>query len=981
MKRTLENACALALVALLPGCDVGMMGYAKKDGVSSAVSLSAVPSPTFTPVPNPTNTPLTVSLPTKVEILVNGALPLGKCASLSVVTEGPDGTQTNAADDIQISLSGVTGGDLHARSDCGDTPTSPLAWTVPRGQHAVTFFYKTADPNMKTMTASPNRGLSAASRQLAPTRVPVSFAVVDTTSTGTSTFPAGRCSQAFQVRALDATGSAVATSQLAFTLSGLGSATAYDDAGCTTALSPAIAGSSTKTFYLKDNTFVDSFTIVATGSPDTTLTGSLATSAVEAATALAFIDGPAGAYGLGACNPMTSADKPLRVQARNVKGLETTATQAIQVTLSASPSGTFYTASDCKSGAVTQITIPAGQKVSAPLYYRPTNPTRSPTAFSLKGQSAGLSDATLAANFRFVPTNTKITGIPSAVASVCTGPFTLTTVDFLGGDVAPINGQITAKISGTGGAKLFTDAGTCAAGTEIASSTLSIPKVMNSGPQEHVDFYLFDATQETLGLEVTDGLTTKQSFQVQVTRKSLEFDPSYNPVVAESHYGYRLLSPVGGTVSSGRAAVLDGQFLVAAGVYTDAQGSDHMTVARVDAAGKPDSNFAVIGITFVASFGASSAANAIAVQSTTAGNRYLLAGRTQPPGDTATRNFGLARFTTSGTLDTSPVDGVVFGDAATPGLAAVDFNGGQDEAYAIATLANGDILLAGTSTRNVLNPDGSVAMQPDGVTPITTSDMAWARFDKGGKLLGQGTFPFTGVASDARAMLVTSADGTEKVYLAGKVRRAITDGTNTIQGDSFAVACLRASDLTACTNVPSRGYGVGRIVTDFGGLTVTSFRDSFATSLVLQGGTKLVVAGGTQAGQSPGNIALARYVLTDGDIDAAGPTHPNPFNTNGKVAADLFSQAAETANAVALDASGGILVAGSSNTGSGSLGLVARFTADGELDRSQPAFSATFRATSGVASGAALLIDALGRLLVVGDGGGQPSLATYRLLP
>ena len=108
----------------------------------------------------------------------------------------------------------------------------------------------------------------------------------------------------------------------------------------------------------------------------------------------------------------------------------------------------------------------------------------------------------------------------------------------------------------------------------------------------------------------------------------------------------------------------------------------------------------------------------------------------------------------------------------------------------------------------------------------------------------------------------------------------------------------------------------GDVLTDFGG-------ENAANAMALQTDGMVVVAGYARSGSY--DFALARYT-TDGNLDST-------FGRSGKVVTDIGgANGQDFANAVAVQADGKIVVAGSANSGGLTRLAVARYNADGSLD-------------------------------------------------
>lgn len=125
----------------------------------------------------------------------------------------------------------------------------------------------------------------------------------------------------------------------------------------------------------------------------------------------------------------------------------------------------------------------------------------------------------------------------------------------------------------------------------------------------------------------------------------------------------------------------------------------------------------------------------------------------------------------------------------------------------------------------------------------------------------------------------------------------------------------------------------GSLDSDFGqaGVATTAIgenRIDSASAIALQPDGKILIAGSTQDRASPidSDIVLGRYE-TDGRLDAT-------FGDNGIVTTDL-DDGSDVANAIALDADGRILIAGSTqdyHSAGDSEALVARYEPSGALD-------------------------------------------------
>jgi uncharacterized delta-60 repeat protein len=252
-------------------------------------------------------------------------------------------------------------------------------------------------------------------------------------------------------------------------------------------------------------------------------------------------------------------------------------------------------------------------------------------------------------------------------------------------------------------------------------------------------------------------------------------------------------------------------------------------------------------------------------------------------------DFAIARYTPNGHLDRQ------FG---AEGKVATDFSGSGslDIPYAMAIDSNGRIVVAGESNANGGN------------------DFALALYDPGGTL--DASFNSTGkVLTDLGGLF----DGATSVAIDGNGKFVVAGITNANGNYDFAVARYNLDGT-----LDGSFNSVGKVLTDFSG----SGSLDLASAVAVQADGKIVVAGLSDASGHPYDFALARY-NPDGTLDTT-------FNSTGKVLTD-FSQSGsyDIARAMAIDASGTIVVAGWSTAANRSADFaVARYNPDGTLDGS-----------------------------------------------
>jgi uncharacterized delta-60 repeat protein len=230
---------------------------------------------------------------------------------------------------------------------------------------------------------------------------------------------------------------------------------------------------------------------------------------------------------------------------------------------------------------------------------------------------------------------------------------------------------------------------------------------------------------------------------------------------------------------------------------------------------------------------------------------------------TARSDFALARYLPDGTLDA----GFGTGGVVTTTFPDVFFA----EAHALAIQADGKLVAAGSA--------GSEAF-------------ALARYNTDGTLdpgFGTGgivTTAFGGFFNEANA-LVVQANG--KIAVAGVNFGATAD---------FALARYRANG----TLDPGFGAG-GKVTTGFAG-------GGTAAGLVVQADSKLVAAGTADPGAGTGrDFTLVRY-RPNGSLDAS-------FGVGGTVTTDFGANGLDRANALAVQADGRLVAAGSPNNSFG----------------------------------------------------------------
>ena len=253
-------------------------------------------------------------------------------------------------------------------------------------------------------------------------------------------------------------------------------------------------------------------------------------------------------------------------------------------------------------------------------------------------------------------------------------------------------------------------------------------------------------------------------------------------------------------------------------------------------------------------------------------------------------DFGISRYTANGLLDSS-----FSGD----GLFSLDIAGGEDVAYRVAIQSDGCIVAVGKGTRRTSDFDFTIIrLRPDGELDSEFGD-------SGVKYVN-----FPGGASYDIAYDLSIQPNEGKIVVAGSA-----------SNQQF----LGLARLNANGSLDTTFDQDGIATADFGGNL------EGARGIAIDSDGKIIVAGYTNAGKGNGDFALARF-NADGSLDTSfGP------NGNGKLTTDWFSEKkGDTANSIAIQANGKILVAGKTYSKNGDpfegAFAVARYESTGHLD-------------------------------------------------
>lgn len=298
-------------------------------------------------------------------------------------------------------------------------------------------------------------------------------------------------------------------------------------------------------------------------------------------------------------------------------------------------------------------------------------------------------------------------------------------------------------------------------------------------------------------------------------------------------------------------AIYNGSQFVVAGVTDNAGAGNDFLVMRYNDTGGLDTSFGTNG-KVTTDFGGNETARAIVVS----GGKIIVVGSVIFPG--AIHDFVVARYNADGSLDNT-----FSGD----GRLVIDFQGGNDSGRAVST--DGDKLLVAGSV------DSGLAW---GVARINSDGTLDTTFSGDGKVITD-----VGTGTEIAYGVLSLSNG--KVLATGVTSRiGATDG-------DFALVRYNSNgtlDTTFDTD--------GKVITDFNGL------DNWAYTVKAHA-NNFILAGESYSPGGAHYLTLARY-NDNGSLDTS-------FNGIGYVFTDLNPTNGESAYAMAINAFGQIVVAGS----------------------------------------------------------------------
>ncbi len=360
---------------------------------------------------------------------------------------------------------------------------------------------------------------------------------------------------------------------------------------------------------------------------------------------------------------------------------------------------------------------------------------------------------------------------------------------------------------------------------------------------------------------------------------------------------------INSVTASGYAVALqpNGALVLAGGVVIG--NVRKFAVARFTASGTLDTTFNQFGVqagtaaATIENVALDNEGHAVAIQQD---GKIVVAGFANVSG---ANRFAVARFTASGTLDTTfNASGGQAGTVSTTiDTAAVDNRG-----YAVAVQSDGKIIVAGIANVSGANRFGVARFNTNGTLDTT--------FNVAGLQPGTVSTTIDGATVDNRGYAVAvQQDG--KIVVAGV---ANVSGAN-----RFGLARFNANG-TPDTTFNASGLQAGTVSTTIDNVAV----DNQGYAVAVQANGKIVVAGFTRSGEV-NSFAVARF-NANGILDT---TFNSAGDQPGTVSTAIEGVAGNaSAQAVVVRPDGEIVVAGSARVSDANRFAVAQFTANGTLD-------------------------------------------------
>ena len=347
--------------------------------------------------------------------------------------------------------------------------------------------------------------------------------------------------------------------------------------------------------------------------------------------------------------------------------------------------------------------------------------------------------------------------------------------------------------------------------------------------------------------------------------------------------------------------------IVLAGESFNSNGSPRFALTRYNTNGNMDNTFGNAGIVTTSFGSGESYANDMAIQTD---GKIVVAGESDNSTNSSQPRFTLTRYNTNGNLDNT------FGTA---GIVITSFDS-EGFANAMAIQADGKILATGEGTN------------------VGGAGIALTRYNINGSL--DNTFGTAGIVTTSiggscgGSAIAIQADG--KIVVAGY-------GLTTNNHLCFALTRYNTNGSLDNT------FGTAGIVTTI----IGGAYSSFACDLAIQADGKIVVAGTNTISNNQDVFALTRYNI-NGSLD-------NTFGTGGIVTTSIGTSCG--ANALAIQADGKIVVAGSSSNYNFTL---TRYNTNGSLDNTFGTAGIITTVIGIVSAAADIAIQADGKIVAAG---------------
>lgn len=846
-----------------------------------------------------------VTIDGAAKLALSGPSPIlaGICNAYLVQAQNLAGAPRNVVAATPVTLTGAGAGAFYSNSTC---TTASASVTIPINSSNATFYFK--DPSIESVT------FNAAATGLLTADLPV---VVDGPSqldlVGPAATVVGACTEYSIITRNAANAQVGVGGNVVVNLSGAMSGGFFSNSSCSTAATTVTftAGQSERKFWFKDAVVETPTLAVADSAAVNPLTGDSLQVVVSGATKLSIS---------GTTTIASATCASFQVKSLNASNVETAVGAQVTVLLSGGGVGTYYSNSSCTT-STGSVVIPANQS-SATFYFKDLV-VEMPVL-----QAADQANVLTAASLQISvggPTKLAITGPSSLNVSQC-GSYVVVSQN--SSNVATNVGVATTVNLSDSGAGIFYSDSNC---------TTTIPGVTIAAGQSQASIWFKDATAETTVLSAVDAasLLTTGTLSVAVSGSATAGRPD-TTFHGDGITTLTVQVTVGGVVYSSQYAVAqgvviqsDGKIVVGGTVAHPYYGDYDFALARFNTNGALDTSFGSGGVVLTDFRAGDDVAYGLTQQ---ADGKLVLVGLSQNSTG-GNQSFALARYSASGTLDTSfSSDGM---QLTFLGLGSLN----NDEANAVVQDSSGKLVVVGRSGTKMIiaryNSSGSLD-----TTLGTTGVLSLAATSGYNSALA--------VTMQSDGKIVVTGYGADSSGSSAQIVTARFNSTGSLDS-SFSGDGIQYSSTTG-------GFDMGRAVK-------------------IDSSGRIVVAG-TRYSSSLGyyQMALIRY-LTSGSADTA-------FDGDGLATTSLSKHG--IADALVIQPDGKLVMAGYL-TGSGDDFVVTRFSSVGAIET---AFGSSGDgiarlSSNGQAHGVAL--DSSNKIVAVGEmvlsGESAHRIAVTRLLP